>query len=129
MPDIPYLKHASSLIATEAAVAKDEKSRGAITHVIAGASSPVVTPLASPVFLFQAEKIAPEALQLVKLETKKTQREISETEKKPMRTIRLDITRITADKLWQIEVEESLQPGEYALTPSGSEKVFCFQVR
>jgi hypothetical protein len=57
-PDVPYIKHGNSLIATEQSVAKDEKKKDTITHVVQGANSPVVTPLAAPVFLFQADKIA-----------------------------------------------------------------------
>jgi hypothetical protein len=128
-PDVPYIKHGSTLIATEQSVAKDETKKDTITHVIEGASSPVVTPLAAPVFLFQADKIAPDSLQLVKLESKNGRRAISETKRKPLKTIRTEVTRLTADKLWQIEADESLTPGEYAFSPDNSEKVFCFQVR
>ena len=32
------------------------------------------------------------------------------------------------DKLYKIEVSDSLEPGEYTLTPEGSNQVFCFQV-
>ncbi len=128
-PDVPYIKHGNSLVATEQGVAKDEKKKDTITHIVEGASSPVVTPLASPIFVFQSDKIAPDSLQLVKLESKNGRREIVETQKKPLKTIRTEVTRLAADKLWQIEVDESLTPGEYALSPDNSDKVFCFQVR
>ena len=38
------------------------------------------------------------------------------------------MTRLTPDAVWKIEVDESLDPGEYALNPAGTERVFCFQV-
>jgi hypothetical protein len=40
----------------------------------------------------------------------------------------MELTRLNTDKLYRLEVEESLEPGEYALSPEGSNQVFCFQV-
>jgi len=37
------------------------------------------------------------------------------------------VTRLDSD-LYRIEVGESLEPGEYSLSPEGSSQVFCFQV-
>ena len=39
----------------------------------------------------------------------------------------MEATRI-GDKLYRLEVEESLEPGEYSISPEGSNQVFCFQV-
>jgi hypothetical protein len=128
-PDLPYLKHASNLIPTEATEAKEEKGkRDDITYVMAGANSPVKTPLASPIFLMQAEKLVPDRLQLFKLESKNGRREILFAPKKQPKAIRIEVTRLTSDNLYKIEVDESLEAGEYSLTPEGSNQVFCFQV-
>src|SRR5580704_6095777 len=75
-PDLPYLKHAENLVPTEALMAKEEKKKDDTTYIIEGASSSAKTPLASPIFLFKAEKLSPEHLQLFKLETKNGRREI-----------------------------------------------------
>src|SRR5690349_4675765 len=75
-PDIPYLKHADTLLATEVVEATEEKRKDDIPYVVSGPSSPVKTPLASPVLLFQSDKIGPEKLQLFKLEPKNGRREI-----------------------------------------------------
>jgi hypothetical protein len=40
----------------------------------------------------------------------------------------VELTRLNNDKLYRLEVEESLEPGEYALSAEGSNQVFCFQV-
>ena len=55
--DLPYLLHASNLVETEAAEAKEESGKDSIVYVIAGASSSARTPLAGPVFLLLADKI------------------------------------------------------------------------
>ncbi|MBS1858892.1 MAG: hypothetical protein JST11_26205 [Acidobacteria bacterium] len=127
--DLPYLKHADNLIPTEAGEAKEEKGKkDDITYVIAGASSTAKTPLASPIFLFQSAKLSPETLQLFKLESRNGRRELTVSPKKPGKPIRMDVTRLTADGLYKLEVEDSLDPGEYSLSPTESNQVFCFQV-
>ena len=125
--DLPYLKHAETLIPTEAAVAKQEKKKEDTLYLIDGANSSVKTPLASPIFLFQAAKLAPERLQLFKLDSKSGHREILFSRKNPPTAIRVEVTRLDSD-LYRIEVDESLEPGEYSLSPEGSSQVFCFQV-
>ena len=125
--DLPYLKHAESLIPTEAADAKEEKKKDDILYIVDGANSPVKTPLASPIFLFQAAKLAPERLQLFKLDSRNGHREILFSPKHPPKAIRVEVTRLAPD-LYRIEVNESLEPGEYSLSPEGSSQVFCFQV-
>jgi hypothetical protein len=127
-PDVPYLKHADSLVATEATEAKEEKGKkDEITYVVAGAASSARTPLASPIFLLQTEKLTAASLALYRLETKNGRREIMFAPKKQPKAIRMEATRI-ADRLFRLEVEESLEPGEYSITPEGSNQVFCFQV-
>ena len=126
-PDLPYLKHADNLIPTEAVTAKEEKKKDDTTYVIDGAASTVKTPLASPIFLFQTGAITPDHLQLFKLDSKNGHREILFSPKHPPKAIRVEVTRLATD-LYRIEVNESLEAGEYSLSPEGTNQVFCFQV-
>jgi len=126
-PDLPYLKHADNLIATEATEAKEQKKKDEILYVIEGAGSPVRTPLAEPVFLLQADKLVPDRLGLYKLESKNGHREVLTTPKKPLKGIRTMVTKVSGN-LYRIQVDESLEAGEYAITPEGANTVFCFQV-
>ena len=125
-PDIPYLKHASELVATEAVEAKEQKKKDESLYTIEGANSPAKTPLAEPVFIFQSDKIVPDSLQLFKLESKSGHREILMSRKGPQ-PIRMDVTRLGGN-VYKLEVDESLEPGEYSLSPANSNKVFCFAV-
>ncbi len=127
-PDLPYLKHADNLIPTEAVTARQEKKKDDITHVIDGANSSARTPLASPIFLMKADKLIPDHLQLFKLESRNGRREILFAAKKQPKAIRIVVTRLSPDNIYRIEVDESLEPGEYSLSPSESELAFCFQV-
>ncbi|HZT31202.1 MAG TPA: hypothetical protein VFA33_15035 [Bryobacteraceae bacterium] len=129
--DIPYLVHADNLVPTEVTEAKEQKTKDGITYVIAGANSTARTPLASPIFLLQGDRIEAERLQLYKLESRGEQREITFFEKKKKnnpRPIILEVNRLTSDNLYRLEVDEGLEKGEYSLTPEGSNQVFCFQV-
>jgi hypothetical protein len=128
--DVPYLLHADNLVATEVAEAKEQPRKDDILYIVAGAGSPVKTPLASPILLLQAEKLDPGQLQLYKLDSRNGQREILFRKKKNNnpRPIRLETTRLGSDNLYRIEVDESLENGEYSLTPEGSNQVFCFAV-
>lgn len=127
-PDLPYLKHADNLVATEASKAVEEKQKkDDILYVVEGANSPARTPLASPVFLMLADQLSPDKLGLYRLDVKGNHREIVFGPKKQPRAIRIDVTRVEGN-LYRIEVGESLDPGEYSLSPEGSNQVFCFQV-
>ena len=132
-PDLPYLVHADNLVPTEAGEAREQDTKEGATYTIAGASSPARTPLASPVFLLQSEKLDPNQLQLFRLEvnSKTGQREITfpkNKRKKAPRPVMLNVTKLGSDNLYRIEVDEGLERGEYSLTPSGSNQVFCFEV-
>jgi hypothetical protein len=127
--DLPYLKHAENLIPTEAGEAKEEKGKKEeIVYVIAGAASTAKTPLASPIFLFVSEKLRPESLQLFRLESRNGRRELDVSPKKPGKPIRVTVTRLSSDGLYRLDVYESLEAGEYSLSPSDSNRVFCFEV-
>jgi hypothetical protein len=128
-PDVAYLLHADNLVSTEALEAREEKRKGDdVAYIVPGASSPAKTPLSSPIFLFQAAKIQPERLGLFKLDVKNGQRETVMSRKKPGKPLRISVNRVTRDNLYRIEVEQSLENGEYALTPDGSNTVYCFSV-
>lgn len=127
--DVPYLIHADLLLETETNEAKEETRKEEQFYSIPGASSQVKTPLAGPEFLFESENIAPQRLQLYKLDSKNGRREVVVArKKKPVaRPIRLSIFLIQG-KLYKVRVDESLPPGEYSLSPDGSNAVFCFAV-
>jgi hypothetical protein len=126
--DLPYLKHGDSLIPTEAVEAKEEKKKDNTLYVIEGAGSSAKTPLASPILLLKADKIVPRNLQLFKLDTKNGHRELNLPAKRPPQAIRIVVTKLSSDGIWKIEVDESLEPGEYSLSPSDSNQAFCFLV-
>jgi hypothetical protein len=126
--DVPYLKHGDSLIATDAVEAKEEQKKDDTTYVIEGADSKAKTPLASPIFLMKSDKVLPRNLQLFKFDVKNGRRELLFPAKKPPRAIRIVVTKLSSDNIWKIEVDESLEPGEYSLSPNGSNAAFCFKV-
>ena len=128
-PDIPYLVHADTLLATEVTEAKEEKKKDDITYVVASSSSPAKTPLAGPVFILEADKLSANKIQLYKFEVKNGRREVwfSHKGKASSRPRRLNVTSVGGN-LYKIEVDESLENGEYGLTPEDSNQVFCFQV-
>jgi hypothetical protein len=127
-PDLPYLIHADNLVPTEANEAKEETRKDEVLYVIEGATSPAATPLASPVFLIRVDQLAPERLEIYKLESKNGRREVLFRKKKQTaRPIRCNVTRV-ADNLYKLDVEEALGNGEYSITPNGSNQVFCFRV-
>jgi hypothetical protein len=128
-PDIPYLMHADSLLPTESVEAQQEDRKGDVAYTIPGANSPVRTPLSSPAFLFLTDQIQADRLQLYKLVSKGSQREVLVRRKKKLvaRPIRLNVTHLDGN-LYKIEVDEILENGEYSLSPSDSNQVFCFQI-
>jgi len=126
-PDLPYLKHAENLVPLEAGTATEEKKKDDILYVIEGAASTAKTPLASPIFLIEVDKLNPDRLGLYKLEVRNGRREILFGPKKQPSPIRIEVNRL-ADKLYKIEVGDSLEAGEYSLSPEQSNQVFCFKV-
>jgi hypothetical protein len=130
-PDVPYLMHADTLVPTEASEAKEESHKDDSAYTVPGAASPARTPMAEPVFLFLSDKIQPDTLQLYRLEVKNGNRQVVLSQKRRggSRPMRLMVTRLD-DKLYRLEVDEGLglENGEYSLSPTGSNGVFCFQV-
>ncbi len=127
--DLPYLIHADLLVEPETNEAKEETRKDELIAWVPGAASPVKTPLAGPEFLFQSEKIPPDKLQLFRLEPKNGRREVVLARKKKAvtRPLRLSIFPVHTN-LYRIRVDDSLAPGQYSLSPEGSNAVFCFAV-
>jgi hypothetical protein len=132
-PDVPFLLHAANLIETEVGEAVEEKRKDEMAAVIKGAASPVRTPLPEPIFLFEADKIAAEKLQLYRLTVSKSgNREVlfpnnPKKARDAARPVHLSLNKLDG-ALYRIEAAEILDPGEYCLSPQGANTVFCFQV-
>lgn len=127
--DVPFLVHGDRLLATDIAVARPRERRFDTVYSVPGEASQARTPLASPVFVFAAERIDVARLQLFRLEVAPGQRELAVQRRgnggaKPFR---ISISPLGAG-FFRLEVDESLPNGEYALTPDGSNEVFCFTV-
>ena len=122
-PDLLYLVHADNLLPTEAAEAKQDKD----TYSVAGASSSAKTPLAEPIFLLQSDKLSPETLELYRFEVKSGKRELTINKRRGARPLHLSVTKLDRG-LYRVEAAEPLENGEYGLSPSGSNRVFCFQI-
>lgn len=129
-PDVLYLVHADNLVPTEIAEAKQESRKNEMTFTIAGTSSPARTPLAEPIFLIEADKIQPERLELYRMDVKSGRREVTMTQKRSRggpRPLRLTVTRLEKG-LYRIEAGETLENGEYSISPNDSNHVFCFEI-
>jgi len=127
-PDLPYILHATNLIATEPVDAKEQRSGTDTLWTIDGANSPAKTPLALPIFVIKADKLNPSGLQMFRLESKEGHRELTASAKKTAEPIHVQVTRLSGDNLYQLDVYNSLDAGEYALLAEGSLRMFCFQV-
>jgi hypothetical protein len=129
-PDILYLVHADNLIPTEVTEAKGESKHNETVYTIPGAGSQARTPLAEPIFIIQADRISPQALELYKADVKGGKREVAMVQKHTRsspRPLRLTVSRLGGD-LYRVEVDETIENGEYAISPNGSNTVFCFAV-
>jgi hypothetical protein len=129
-PDLPYLLHAASLLPLDAANAREESRKDATAFIVEGAASATRTPMAEPIFLIRTEKILPDKLELYKFEVRNGKREVVFSQKKRKdgtRPILVTASRVS-EGIYRVEVQRFLENGEYALTPSGSNQVFCFQV-
>lgn len=129
-PDLPYLVHADNLIPTEALDSKPETKHNEVTYTIPGASSPARTPLAEPIFLIESDKITAQSLELYKVDVKGGRREVTMSQRRfrgAPKPLRLTVTRLDGN-LYRVEVDEEIDNGEYALSPNGSNTVFCFEV-
>lgn len=125
-PDIPYLLHASTLVETEVADAREGRKND--SYVISGASSPARTPLAEPIFIIDAQKIQPESFELYRLDVKGGSREVSLGGRgRHGHALHLSVRPLTGH-LYRVEVDEALENGEYALSASGDNRAYCFEI-
>src|SRR5580704_8977616 len=81
-PDVLYLVHADNLIPTEVTEAKGESKRNETVYTVPGAGSTARTPLAEPIFIIQADKIQPQALELYRADVKGGRREFTMVQKR-----------------------------------------------
>ena len=129
--DTVYLLHAVNLVATEVAEAQQQDGKkDSTTYWVSGPASSAKTPLAEPIFLLASEKLQPDNLELYKFEVKNGRRELTLAQKGRRggpRPLRLSVTRLESN-LYRIEASETLENGEYGLSPTGSNRVYCFQV-
>ena len=127
--DVPYLIHANKLVETEQAQAVEQSSKKEQTYHVPGATSGVRTPMAGPEFLLKVENLDPDRLQLYRFESRNGRREILIRKKKKIvaKAYYTSTTRVSPGIL-RIRVDQFLENGEYCLTPSGSDAVFCFTV-
>jgi hypothetical protein len=126
-PDIPYLLHASTLVETEVADAREGKKD---TYTIAGAASSARTPLAEPIFIVDAQKIQPDTFELYRLDVKGGNREVSFSSNRRRgggRALHLSVRPLNAH-LYRLEADEALENGEYALSPANDNRAFCFEI-
>jgi hypothetical protein len=131
-PDVPYLLHANKLVETEMVEANSQQTKNGETYTIPGASSPAKTPLAEPILILEADKLNPNSLELFRMDVKGGNREITLAAKQGRRNrgprpFHISVNKI-GDRLYRIEASETLENGEYTLSPSDSNKAFCFEV-
>ena len=129
-PDVPYLLHATNLVETELGQAKQETRKNDSTFVISGAASPARTPLAEPIFIMEARQVSPERMELYRLDVKNGNREVSISSGKRRggnRPLHLTVTPLS-NHLYRLEADEPLENGEYALSPNGDNRAFCFEI-
>jgi len=131
-PDVPYLLHADRLVETEIQQAHQESKKGDITYSVDGAASPAKTPLAEPIFIIDAKNLDANSLGLYRLDARNGHREITMSgggrrRRGGGRPIHVLVTPL-GGHLYKIEADEHLDEGEYSLSPSDSNTVFCFAV-
>jgi hypothetical protein len=129
-PDVVYLVHADNLVPTDVVEARQESKKNEIQFSVSGAGASAKTPLAEPIFIIESDKIQPQSLELYHFETKGGNREVTMSQRRTRggpRPLRLTVTHLDG-KLYKIEADEELENGQYGLSPTGSNTVFCFEV-
>ncbi len=128
--DMIYIVHADNLVPTETSDATEQGKKNDPTYIVSGANSPSRTPLAEPIFILDSDSIRPDAVELYRMEVKSGHREVKVSggsKKYGNKALRLSVTKLDRN-LYKLEASETLDPGEYSLSPAGSNKVFCFAV-
>jgi hypothetical protein len=128
--DLPYLLQAKKLTEVEICQGREERRKDDTVYVIAGPASSARTPLPEPMFVIDARALAPQRIELYQLEVKGGNREVSLPTKAgsgSSQPLHLRVTPLT-EHLFKIEASEMLEAGQYALTPGGASRLFCFEV-
>ena len=128
--DVPYLLEADKLIETEVRQAAQSGSKQGQIFSIPGTTSSARTPLPEPIFLFSPDRISANQLGLYRLQVTNGHREVvigKHHRDDEETSFRLTLHRLDAT-LYRIEAAQMLDPGEYALSPQGSNTAFCFTV-
>ncbi|SRR5579871_1641336 len=129
-PDVLYLVHADNLVSTEVTEAKESTKKNDVTYTIAGTASPARTPMAEPIFIIEADKIQPQGLELYRMDVKGDHREVTMSLRRTRggnKPLRLTVTRLERG-LYRVEADQEMENGQYAISPNGSNTVFCFEV-
>jgi hypothetical protein len=127
--NVPFLVQADNLIETESARATEQKKKDDTIYTMSGDKSTARTPLASPMLVIDADSLDATKLQLFRLEVKNGHREITfkKKGKGSAMPLNIEVSKIRGN-LFQIRINDSLDPGEYSLSPDGSNDAFCFEV-
>jgi hypothetical protein len=128
--DVIYIVHADNLIPTETGEATQEGKKNDPVYTFPGASSPARTPLAEPIFILDSDQIKPDSVELYRMDVKSGHREVKVSggsKKYGNKALRLSVTKLDRG-LYKLEASETLEPGEYALSPTSGNHVFCFEV-
>src|SRR5579871_1725228 len=129
-PDLPYLLHADHLVPTETGEAREENRKGETVFMVPGANSSARTPLAEPILIMESRNVPADRMEMYKMEVKGGNREVTISQSRRRggsRPIHVVVTPL-GGKLYRIEADEPLENGEYSLSPSDSNKVFCFEI-
>ena len=128
--DTLYLLHAENLVELELVTAKQDSKKDDTVYSVPGTAATAKTPLAEPVFILKSDKLAPETVEMYKFDVKGGHRELTISQKRRRggpRPVRVSVTKLEKG-LFRIEASEVLENGEYGLSPSGSNQVFCFSI-
>jgi hypothetical protein len=128
--DLPFIRHANKLVATDAGEAREEIVKGDTIYTVAGGAANAKTPLTEPIFIVKVNKLNIQQMQLYRMEAKAGQRQLvlpQKPKKNSPRPLRLSLEPLSAG-LYKLEVQEPLENGEYCLSPGGSNAVYCFAV-
>src|SRR3984885_13432664 len=118
--DVIYLVHADNLVPTEMGDAKEEGKKNDPVYTFPGASSPARTPLAEPIFILDSDTIKPDSVELYRMDVKSGHREVRTSggnRRSSAKALRLSVTKLDRG-LDKLEASETLDPGEYALSPT-----------
>jgi hypothetical protein len=128
--DVIYLLHADNLIPLESGDKTEEGKKSDPIYTFPGASSPSRTPLAEPIFILDSDAIRPDSVEMYRMDVKSGHREVKVSggsKRGGGKALRLSVTKLDRG-IYKMEASETLDPGQYVLSPSSGSHVFCFEV-